>query len=65
MGKFAKAIIAGVTAGVGALGVALTDGSITATEWSVILGAIVYAAVSVWGYPNTATAVSVAASETK
>jgi hypothetical protein len=52
MDKIAKAIVGAVTAGLGALGVALADSQITATEWVVIAVATVGALGLVWGVPN-------------
>ena len=61
LGKIAKAIIGAVVAGAGAYQTAALDGSVTANEWTSIIGATIAAGVLVWGYPNTAAS----ASETK
>lgn len=52
MDQYAKAIMAGLTAGLGALGTALVDGHVDATEWVVVAAAIVSALGFVWGVPN-------------
>ena len=53
MNQYAKAIIGALTAGLSAVGVALTnDGHISATEWVVIAGAVLAGLGLVWGVPN-------------
>lgn len=52
MDKYAKAIIGTVTAAVGAIGTALTDGHITATEWVVVASVALTALGFIWGVPN-------------
>lgn len=49
---FAKAILAGATAGVGAAATALTDGAVTPAEWLTIVGAALTAAGIVYRVPN-------------
>ena len=56
MDKYVKAIVAGILAGVGAVGVALADGHITAAEWVVAVGAVVTALGGVWAAPANAPA---------
>ena len=53
MNQYAKAIIGAVTAGIGALGTALADGHVTATEWVTVAGAALAALALVWGVPNS------------
>jgi hypothetical protein len=50
--KIAKALIGAVVAGLGALGTALADGAVTATEWVVVAAATVAALALVWGCPE-------------
>lgn len=52
MDQYAKAIVAAVMAGLGALGTALADGSVTATEWVVVASSVFAALALVWGVPN-------------
>lgn len=52
MDRYAKAIIGAIVAGLGALAQALTDGQITATEWAIVVGALLSGLALVWGYPN-------------
>lgn len=52
MDRYAKAIMGGVVAGLGALGTALADGQVTATEWVVVASAVVAGLGLVWGVPN-------------
>lgn len=52
MDKFAKAVVAFLTALGGALVTALADGSVTATEWVVVALAGVTALGAVWAVPN-------------
>ena len=51
--RYAKAIVGAVTAGVGAVGVALADDSVTATEWVVVAMSVLVSLAAVWGYPNS------------
>lgn len=51
-GTYAKAFIGALVAGLSALGTALTDGQITASEWAIVVGAVLGGLVLVWGYPN-------------
>jgi hypothetical protein len=48
----AKAVVSGVVAFCGGLGVALTDGSVTGVEWCVIVPATVIAVGGVFGITN-------------
>jgi hypothetical protein len=48
----AKAIAAAVTAFGGALGTALSDGTVTAAEWVGIAVTTAVATAAVWGAPN-------------
>lgn len=50
---YAKAVTAGVVAFCGGLGVALTDGHVTAGEWCTIVPATVVAVAAVFGVKNT------------
>ncbi len=52
MDHYAKALVGAVMAGLGALGTALADGHVTATEWVVIAAAAAGALGLVWGVPN-------------
>lgn len=52
MDKYAKAIVGAVMAFLGALGTALTDGSVTANEWVTIASFTVGALAVIWGVPN-------------
>lgn len=52
MGKIAKAIIAAVTGGSGALVTALADGTITATEYVAAAATVVVAFFGVWATTN-------------
>ena len=52
MDKYAKAIMGGLTAGLSALGTALADGQLTATEWVVVAAAVMAGLGLVWGVPN-------------
>lgn len=52
MDKYAKAIMGGLTAGLSALGTALADGQVAATEWVVVAAAVVAGLGLVWGVPN-------------
>lgn len=51
---YAKAIIAGLVAGLGALQVASGDNVITTAEWIQVASATVAALGFVWGVPNAA-----------
>lgn len=53
MDRYAKAIMGGLTAGLGALGTALADGQVTAIEWVLVAAAVVAGLGFVWGVPNT------------
>jgi len=59
--QYAKAIVAAVMAGLGALGTALADGSVTGTEWVVVASSVFAALALVWGVPNAPAEASVAA----
>ncbi len=61
MDQYAKAIVAAVMAGLGALGTALADGSVTATEWVVVASSVFAALALVWGVPNAPAPVTTAA----
>jgi len=50
--EYAKAIVAGVTAAGGTLVTALSDGSINATEWIVVVVTTVTAVGAVFGIGN-------------
>ena len=50
--QFAKAVYGGITAGVAALGVALSDGNVTPVEWTVVIGAVLAAGAVVFAVPN-------------
>jgi hypothetical protein len=52
IGTAAKAVVAFVTAGGGALLTAMADGGVTATEWVVVVMAAVGAAGAVWATTN-------------
>lgn len=52
MDKYAKAVIAGLVAGLGGLELALLDNVITAPEWVKIASVTVAAVGFVWGVPN-------------
>lgn len=54
MNAYAKAVIAALVAGLGALQLALDDNVITGTEWVKVAVAVLAAAGLVWGVPNTA-----------
>jgi hypothetical protein len=51
--RYAKSIVGAITAGVGAVGVALADDSVTATEWVVVALSVLTSLAMVWGVPNT------------
>jgi len=50
--RYAKAIVAAVAAGAGAVGTALTDNTITPSEAWVIVGAVLGALGFTWAVPN-------------
>ena len=52
--KVGKAVVGALVAGLGALTTALSDGSVTASEWVTVALATVVAAGGVWGVPNLA-----------
>lgn len=52
MDKYAKAVMGAAAAGLGALGTALADGAVTATEWVVVASAALAGLALVWGVPN-------------
>jgi hypothetical protein len=52
MDRYAKALIAALTGGLGALLTALADGHVTATEWVVTGLAAVAGLGAVWATPN-------------
>jgi hypothetical protein len=52
MDKYAKAVMGGLTSGLGALGTALADGQVTAVEWVLVAAALVAGLGFVWGVPN-------------
>lgn len=52
MGRYAKAIVGALTAGLGALGTALADDRVTNLEWVSVAGAVVAALALVWAVPN-------------
>lgn len=56
VGTYAKAIVALITAGLGALSLALADGHIDTTEWVAIATAVVVA-LGVYVTPNSETSV--------
>lgn len=49
---YAKAIVGALTAGLGALGTALTDGDVSAQEWVAVASATLVALGVVFGVPN-------------
>lgn len=65
MDRYVKAIVAAILAGVGAVGVALADGHVTAAEWVVIAGAVVTSLGGVWAAPANAPAALADGSEGK
>lgn len=52
--KIAKAVVGGLVAGATAWGTAVSDGVVTATEWSGVVVAFLVTLGVVWGVPNTA-----------
>lgn len=51
--KYAKAAVGALVAGLTALGTALTDGTVTGVEWTVVAVATLVALGTVWGTPNS------------
>ena len=49
---YAKALIGAAVAGLGAAGTALTDGSISGSEWVAIVSAALVTLGAVFGVPN-------------
>lgn len=54
--KYWKAVVATIATGTGALSTAMNDDTLTSSEASTILIAVVTAAVATWAVPNTPTA---------
>jgi hypothetical protein len=52
MGKYAKAIVGALVAGLTALGTALADDTVTQLEWVGVVVAVLGAAGLVWAVPN-------------
>jgi hypothetical protein len=52
MDKYAKAIVGALAAGLGALGIAQSDGHITGTEWVYVAATVVGSLGLIWGVPN-------------
>lgn len=52
MGKYAKAIVAAATAGLGALGTALADNVVSPAEWVIVATAALGALTLTWAIPN-------------
>jgi len=52
IGLYAKAFAGAVAAGLTAAVTALTDGSVTGFEWTIIVGAFLAGLVGVWAIPN-------------
>jgi len=52
MKSYAKAVVAALIAGLTAAGTALTDETMTSTEWTVVVVATLVALGAVWGVPN-------------
>ena len=52
MDRYAKAIMGALAGGLAALGTALADGQVTATEWVVVAAGAVAGLGLVWGVPN-------------
>lgn len=53
MGKYAKAVVGAIIAGLGALQIALTDNTINPTEWVQIISTTLAALGLIWAVPNT------------
>jgi len=51
--RYAKAIVGALVAAAGTWGTAISDGSITATEWSAIVVTALLSLGVIWGVPNT------------
>jgi hypothetical protein len=51
--RYAKAIVGALVAAAGTWGTAISDGSITATEWSAIAVTALLSLGVIWGVPNT------------
>ena len=51
MDRYTKAIVAALMTGLGALGTALADGHVTATEWVIVASAVVAGLTAVWASP--------------
>ena len=54
MNAYVKAVVAALMAGLSALGVALADGQVTATEWVVAATAVLGTFAAVWASPANA-----------
>jgi hypothetical protein len=52
IGRYAKAFVGGAIAGLTALGTALGDNKVTASEWTVIAIATLVGLGAVWAVPN-------------
>lgn len=52
LNPYAKAIVGGLVAGLGAYQTALMDGSVTAAEWAGVAIAALTAAAAVWATAN-------------
>jgi hypothetical protein len=52
--EYAKAIAGGILAGLGVLGMALSDDAVSAQEWVGVAVATLTAFATVWGVPNAA-----------
>lgn len=52
MNAYVKAVVAALMAGLGAVGTALADGQVTATEWVVAASAVVAGFAAVWASPK-------------
>ncbi len=53
MGRYAKAIVGALVAGLGALQTSLVDDRVTGNEWVMIASATLAALGLVWGVPNS------------
>lgn len=58
LNPYAKAIVSAALAGLAAVGVAITDGQVTAVEYVVIASAVVGTLATIWGVPNAKEKVS-------
>lgn len=54
--KYAKAVVAGVVAGAGALGTAAADGTVTSGDVWIIAGVVLGGLGFTWAIPNRPTA---------